>query len=429
MNMRLFFYSVSSSLLFSLLPVSISFSAESVSDLISNPFFRDEDGDGSIEGWEVKTFILEKDRQDPRKQRLSLKIQQDSDRQITGEVSTVFQGADGYHQITIRYLDESDGISLAKLLVNGKVVHMWDFDNVFFDYYRNEVIENVFLARGDRITIWAANNFTEYCRLDSVRVIPSPRPPSAQEIEMMSPPSVTDVSFGHLVALREVRDPAAGDMRPESSIKASRASVLFPAQAGQKVALELFPNNTRSTTIPKGVLRFLGETATGLEDGTSAPVELEFPYDPETASGIASFTAPSTGLYRLDVRGVTPSLKIPHVLSCPPGTRNPLLVADGDFYCFVPKGTSAFAVTASATGNRTTEVMILTPDGSLCKRTCIEPREELAVRVPGGQDDGVWLVSVRGISPHLALRGIPPFMATHPDYLLIPRDCVTPRKP
>ena len=407
---------------------ALAFSCAAAGSLIPNSTFVDEDGDGKVDGWEVKTFLLEKDPNDPKKCRLTLKIKQDSERQIVGEITTTFQGPEGFYQITVRYLDENDGISMGKLLVNGKTVHIWDFDNIFFSYFRNEVIENVRLKPGDKITVWAANDGTEYCRLDSVRVVPSPRPPTAREIEEMKPPEVADALFGDLVPLGEFRDLSADETRPETHVSIGRGSLIFPARAGEKFVLELIPNNTRVKALEKGQLLFLGATATGLEGGAATTADLEIPYDPELKTGNASFSTPSDGLYRFDFRMATAFLKTPHVFACAPLAKGPpMLIAWGDFFFFVPKGTKSFAVTASALGNRSTDVTLLTPKGTVCKRASLEAKEELAVRVPEGQD-GVWLLSVRGINPGLTLRGVPPFLATHPKYLLVPKECVAPKK-
>jgi hypothetical protein len=415
--------------LIALTAFSTSLAADSTPGLIPNPDFRDEDGDGLIEGWEVKTFILEKDRRDPTKQRLSLKVKQESDRQITGELTTTFQGTPGFYQITIRYLDESDGISLAKLLVNGKVVHMWDFDNIFFDYFRNEIVDNVPLKSGDRLTIWAANDFTEYCRFDSIHIVPSPRPPSAREIEEMTPPAVVTAAFGDIAPLRDLRDMSAEEVRSEPRIKTSRASMLFSAREGETVIMDLVPNNVRNTTIDQGVLTFLGRSATGFGTGETVSTGSGVFFDPETGSGRTSFAIPYTGLYRFDIRNATPSMDRPHVFPASPDSKATSLWASGDFYCFVPTGTKAFAVSAAALGGRSSEILVIDQHGVLVKRTTLDPGEELAIRVPEGRDDAVWLVSVRGINPALKLRGIPPYLATQPEYLLVPRECVPTLKP
>jgi hypothetical protein len=396
-------------------------------NLLPNPTFRDEDGDGKVDGWEVKTFIFEKDPADPKRNRLTLKIKQDSDRQVIGEVSTVFQGPEGYYQVAIRYLDENDGISMGKFLVNGKVVHVWDFDNIFFSYYRTELVENVRLKPGDRLAVWAANDGTEYCRLDSVRVLPSPRPPSAKEFEEMKPPAVADAAFGKLVPLAARRELAAEEARPEGHVTVSRGLLLVPARAGERVRLELQPNSARAVGVEKVALAFLGPAATGLEAGEPSPAEVAAAFDAEAKVGVASFVAPAEGLYRLESRQSTPSAKGPHAFACAPQARGaPMLMGAGDFSFFVPRGTKAFAVGASALGGRVAEVTLLFPDGTVCKRTSLEAKEELAVRVPEGRDDAAWTLSVRGVAPAITLRGVPPFVATHPKFLLVPAECLPP---
>jgi hypothetical protein len=391
-------------------------------NLIPATTFRDDDDDGKIDGWEAKTFFLEKDRKNPGNPQLSLKIKQEKDYQIIGEVSTVFQGkAPGYHQVTIRYMDENDGISTARLLVNDKVVHIWDFDNIFVNHMRDEVVDNVYLEPGDKITIWAANDFTEYCRLISVRVVPSPQPPTKAEIEALQPPAVADRTFGPLVPLRDFRDLSSENTRPESQVKGS-GDLLFAARANERIAIQMAPTSARSATLEASSVGFLGATATGLEKAAAAS-ELAFPFDPETRSGAALFTAPAAGLYRLTFRNAAPALEIPHVYSCAEQGRGNPSSPDG-LYFFVPKGTKSFALKALANAGRTTEVLLLTPAGKLCKRTCLDAKEELAVRVPDGQDDGVWMVGLRGVSPRLVLRGVPPFVASHPRHMLVPRECV-----
>ncbi len=397
----------------------------SVENLLPNPTFRDENDDGKADGWEAKTFIFEKDPDDPKRKRLTLKIKQESDRQIVGEVSTVFPGPEGFYRVVLRYLDENDGISLGKFLVNGKVIHVWDFDNIFFSYFRSEEIENAHLKPGDRLTVWVANDGTEYGRLDSVKVFPSPRPPTAEEIAAMKPPVVADPTFGKLIPLVERRDLSAEEIRPEGDVTLSRFLLLLPARAGERIHLDLTPNNSRASSIEKPTAVFLGAAATGLEAGEPIGAEISVAFDPETRTGSAEFLAPATGLYRIQGRACTPSAKGPHVFLCAPlGRELPPLMGTGDFCFFVPKGTPSFALTASALGGRVAEVTLLTPQGTISRRTSLEAKEELAVRVPEGQDDGIWTLAVRGISPVLALRGTPPFVATHPRHLLVPVDAL-----
>ncbi|NDC64203.1 MAG: hypothetical protein EBZ59_09530, partial [Planctomycetia bacterium] len=136
--------------------------------LLADPSFADADGDGRPDGWEVKTFVMENFR---GVRCLSMKVPRKDKSSFIGEVSGTFRGPAGFYRVTVGYLDENDGVSKAKLLVNGAVRHIWNFDGTFGDCWREEVIDNVELKPGDTVTLWGRDNPTEYFRIRSLAVV------------------------------------------------------------------------------------------------------------------------------------------------------------------------------------------------------------------------------------------------------------------
>lgn len=395
-------------------------------ELISNPTFVDADADGKPDGWELKTFILETNK---GVKCLGMKFPRKDKSALTGEASTIFHGPDGYFRVTVRYLDESDGVSKAKLLVNGVIGHIWDFDGTFGDCWREEVIENVELKPGDTITLRVRDNPTEYGRIRSITVTPSPAPPTPQEVaERRTPPAIPDVEFGPLVPLKDVRDLSAEEERPEYHPMIISGPILFQSKGGEKIELELTLNQPRT---PRYSLFYHGVGATGRTKGEPVVRDADLSYDPGTDVAVIRPPNERPGLY--EVRGPQGhwSTDVPHVLAVESRPKDAVLAgAVGSFYFFVPKGTTAFGVGAYCNGGYIAEVAVRAPDGMLVTRMDVpnDAAQGIPIRVRPGQDDRVWSVNVSGVSPRIRLCGVPPYLATHPRYLLVPAECVTPQK-
>jgi hypothetical protein len=388
--------------------------------------FKDADGDGRPDGWELKTYILETNKGMPC---LSMKIPRKDKSSLTGEATTLFQGTQGYYRVTVSYLDESDGISKAKLLVNNRIVHIWDFDGTFGDCWRAEVIDNVELGPGDAITFRGRDSPSEYCRIRSITAVPSPHPPTAQEIEeRRTPPAIPTVTFGPLVSLRAVRDLTGEEERPDFRPLIGGGSILFLNGERERGTLELTLQQPRTPTY---TLSYQGLSATGREKADPLVKDAPLPFDATTL--VATIRPPqgTGGLYAVRAPQGYWSADLPHVLAVESHAKDATRAGGtGSFYFFVPKGTTAFGVGAYCNGGYIAEVSVRAPDGTLVARMDVpnDAAQGIPVRVRPGQDDRAWSVTVTGVSPRIRLCGVPPYLATHPRYLLVPKECITQRE-
>ncbi len=390
---------------------------------ITNPTFADTDGDGLPDGWELKTFILEKQKKD-RPPCLSMKMPRKDNSSFTGEATTVFAGEPGFYRISVGYLDESDGISKAKLLVNGQVRHVWNFDGTFADCWREEVVENVELKPGDKITIWGRDNPSEYCRIASCTVTPSPTPPTAAQIaELRTPPEIVSWQPGPLAVLAAQRDMSGTARQPQYSPNIISGGIRFLSRGNEKVSFTITFRQAPKT--PAYSLIYYGSDGSGLDKGS-----LLLENQPLTPGAGGETTLVATtgeaGLYGLEVKAGNFSLEtdVPHVFPAPVGNRpHQLLRANGTFYFFVPAGVKAFGIGAFPNGGYIGEVTIRTPDGELVTRMDVPAGAPagVPVRVRPGQDGQVWSVGIEGVSPTIRMYGIPPYLATHPRHLLAPK--------
>jgi hypothetical protein len=399
--------------------------ALSAAGLISNPAFLDANADGKPEGWEIKTYVIETNR---GTRCLSMKILRKDKSSLIGQASTIFQGPEGYYRVTVSYLDEKDGVSKAKLLVNGAVIHIWDFDGTFGDCWRDEVVENVALKPGDTLLFWGRDSPSEYCRIRSITVAPSPTPPTLQEIEEREhPPVVPETVYGPLVSLGQFRDLSAEDKRPEYR-PLIMGPMLFLGKGREKTELELTLNQPRD---PRYSLAYLGPEATGREKGEPLVADAELAYDPGTDVAVIRPPSEKPGLYSIRGPNGYWASDVPHVLAVETQPKDNLRSGGtGPFYFFVPKGTKAFGVGGYSNGGYIAEVAVRAPDGSLVTKRDVphESPQGILIRVRPGQDDRAWSVTVSGVSPRIRLCGVPPYLATHPRYLLVPRECLTPQK-
>jgi hypothetical protein len=394
--------------------------------LIANPTFEDSRGDGKPDGWELKTYVLEKFK---GTRCLSMKIPRKDKSSLIGEATTTFQGPEGWYRVTISYLDENDGVSKGKLLVNGKILHIWNFDGTFGDCWRDEVIENVELKPGDKVTFWGRDNPSEYCRIRSLTVVPSPKPPTPQEIaEMKNPPVIPEGEYGPLVPLRDSRDLSADEDRPESRPLILGGPVLFMAPGKKKTELELTLNQPRT---PKYSLSFHGALATGRDKVEPLVKDQDLPYDASSLVSVIRTPGAEAGLYEVRAPQGYWSAEVPHVLAVEAKAKDAVSGAGhGTFYFFVPKGTPAFGIGAYCNGGYIAEVAVRAPDGTLVTRMDVpnDAPEGILVRVRPGQDDRAWSATFTGVISRIRLCGVPPYLATHPRSLLVPKECVASKK-
>ena len=388
---------------------------------IANPTFQDGNGDGLPDGWEMKTFVIESWKKS--QPCISMNIPRKDKTPFTGEMSTVFPGPAGFYRITVNYLDEWDGISKAKLLVNGKILHIWNFDGTFADCWRDEVIENVELAAGDRITLWGRDNPSEYCRIRSITAEPSPNPPTAAELEeMRNPPSVGDARLAPLVSLAEQRDIAALERKPEYAPLITGGSLRFLSKGNETVQIHLRFQPFRME--PAYSLLFFGAEAAGLEKGTIILDHRNISTGGDGETVLVLKTA-EPGLYGLEIHGSNfhVEMDLPHVFPAPsPGKNATLLRSTGTFYFFIPRHVTAFGIGAFPNGDYVGEVTVRDPEGALVTRMDVPKTAPygIPIRIRPGQDGQVWSVRIEGVSPVIRLFGVPPYLARHPRYLLIP---------
>lgn len=386
---------------------------------IANPDFTDADGDGTPDHWSLETWVLE----DYRGVRcLSMKVPRKDKSAFTGRATTSFAGPAGFYRVTVRYLDEKDGVSKLKLLVNDRVVHIWNFDGTFGDCWREEVIDNVELAPGDTLALWGRDNPTEYCRIRGIDVVPSPRPPTGRELDALrSPPEIVPAVDGPLVPLADHRDLTADERRPESRPLILGGPILVHAEPGMPPHLRLELNQPRQ---PTWSWSFHGSEGRPVAKPEAVVEQQPVSYAIDTL--VSDFRPPVTAAGLYEIRGPQGwwSADMPHVLAVSSGPDDrTVATATGLFYLFVPRGTRSFAVGAFCNGGYIGEVTIRGPDGRLVTCMDVPPDDPhgVAVRVGPGEDDRVWSVRIVGVAPRLRVVGVPPYLATHPRHLLVPR--------
>ena len=396
--------------------------------LRGNPDLADQDGDGQPDGWEVEKFIIEDFR---GTKCIGMKFPRKDKSAMQGRVTTVFEGPEGFYRVTVSYLDEKDGVSKGKLLVNDQVVRIWNFDGTFGDCWRDEVVENVELKPGDKLTFLGRDNPSEFCRVRSIRVEPSPEPPTAQELEeRRNPPVIEEKSYGPLVALRDHRDLSAEESRPEYRPRiVSGSPILALKNAGQSADLALEVERSKRPAVYSSGNH--GLTSTGRDPIDFAVMDTDLPYDPVTLAAKINLPRDEGGLF--EVRGPNAfwSASVPHVMPVQSREGDPRSGAgSGGYYFYVPAGTTAFGVGAYCNGPYIGEVTVRAPDGTLVTRMDVpkDAAQGVPIRVRPGQDNGVWSLNVEGVSPKIRLCGVPPYVATHPRHLLVPQECVTTTK-
>ncbi|MGF1569827.1 MAG: hypothetical protein ACFCVD_17455 [Nodosilinea sp.] len=96
-----------------------------------------------------------------------------------GTASTEFTGPSDVYDITVGYLDETDGQSTLDFLVNGTSIDSWILDrdlgssDPLEQTFIEQEIQDVFLAAGSTLTIAGTQDSAEWARVDFIRIIPS----------------------------------------------------------------------------------------------------------------------------------------------------------------------------------------------------------------------------------------------------------------
>ena len=284
-------------------------------------------------------------------------------------------------------------------------------------------------------------------------------PGDAPSIDLKTVPPTADLVPASAPAAD--RAPAAGG-RMEDFF--TTASYLFRAKAGENVQVVFRPEPPSSRAVAANP-KLAAAATDGRDpllmnddetdkmgrfqvwdlgpDGRSEEYLLEKnPPDSEGRPLELDFKPPRDGLYRLNVKLVKGSVHAnfkgrPHVMAAclkesksllrfrkaaegaPAGNTQKGLTAT--FFFFVPAGTRAFVLEASAPGRKEVKATIETPSKGPLGTIPIAAAGEQVVEVPPGQDGGIWSVRFDGASLRLGIGGIPPFVAVRPDLLLVPR--------
>jgi hypothetical protein len=147
-----------------------------------------------------------------------------------------------------------------------------------------------------------------------------------------------------------------------------------------------------------------------------------------TNATIIDQPATSEGIYRLifSTRGNRPRIHIANrgaVVKAGSALQHLHPMHRAVLYFFVPSGTRTFAVITKAVEPLTLELF-----GPHDAPTPVLPKtkqratsfEEHAIEVPPGADGCVWRLQLGGEDKKIFLQGVPPFLASHPERLLVP---------
>lgn len=287
-------------------------------------------------------------------------------------------------------------------------------------------------------------------------------PTSGPDVDLARP-----VGLENLVPMREVQDlklQAKGDTEQGFL---STVSYLFRAKAGEPVQIVFEPETSRKKAAPVQSSEAASVTNEGIDrdplpmnessdnkmgrfqlwflgrDGKMQDFILEKNPPPSNGNPLCfDFTAMQEGLYRLNVKiekgGVLADFKgRPHVLSAAINPRGNLLRLEKEsdrnipkskgahqtcYYFYVPRGTHDFLVEASVPGRNKVPVTFRTGSGNVIVKEAGDASKECLVPVAEGEDGGVWSLSTDADRGRIALGGIPPWVATRPENLLVPKE-------
>lgn len=290
------------------------------------------------------------------------------------------------------------------------------------------------------------------------------------------PAAVPEVDVGgavwseDLVPARTRIDVAAFAAAPREQPYLEAASYVFRAKAGEPVEVMFEPEGSVASGLKPEARPVAGEPAEAPGAGRDAlPAEsaaaeslgrFQVWYlgnagadssfvqeeNPPAAGGKPwrlTFTVPRDGLYRLNVKARKGGLWAgfqgrPFVLAAEVKPRKNVLraekasarPAEGQArkpaqtrYCFyVPKGTACFLLDAAVRGRASVKAALEAANGGAVTNVTVETARECLITVPAGRDGAVWSVTLDGERGCVALGGIPPYVAMHPDDLLIPAE-------
>ncbi len=332
---------------------------------------------------------------------------------VSGSATTVFAGPEGYYTLTAEYVDEPDGASRMTMSVDGKEVSVWTADGIFVEYTRREVVPHVRLTAGAKITLSGTSSHTEYARFRALEITPGAPPAPAKTLPVQSPKYSSDlVRLGDYARFsdREETFPTLSERWPaDGRTPLQPTPYYFRAAAGEVFRCEVTAGARATEEQPYAwrIGRWPGEATAESGKLMIAPGD----------TAALQFTVPEEGVYELSVggsvRGVTHGL-----------TRRQGFRGTGSWFFFVPPGTLAFRVEASALGRRRTAAAVKDGDGRIVWRGEIENAGRQEIAVPPEQAGKAWFITYSTIEPTVRIEGVPPWCALTPADLLTPRECL-----
>ncbi|WP_170388006.1 right-handed parallel beta-helix repeat-containing protein [Ruegeria atlantica] len=163
----------------------------------------------------------------------------------SGEASTAFDGASGTYDFTIGYYDEADGASNLSVLVNGKVIHNWTWDQELGSNLANGLtaseitISNIQLNSGDVITFSGTTDGKEPLRIDYLDLVQLDADTSEEDASLPTPVDGT-VTY---VVEAETLDLESGWKVRDNSV-ASGGELIRAVGKGQAKASTAFEGET-----------------------------------------------------------------------------------------------------------------------------------------------------------------------------------------
>lgn len=276
----------------------------------------------------------------------------------------------------------------------------------------------------------------------------------AAALKRLQPPADPDVDVGgtvwseDLVPLKEFQNLSALASREREEGFLGSASYFFRAKAGEDVRAVFDSPGGSGEPLPMG-------EATGDKTGRfqiwykgADGKDLDFLLEknPPSSNGrplLLGFKATRDGLYRLNVKmqqgGVRADFKgRPHVLAAAAKPGKSVLPNDKvsgpesrnntRYYFYVPKGTRDFLIDAASPGGKQAHVTFETADGKAVTQVQVNSSAECLVHVPQDRDGCIWSLSLDASRGQVGLVGVPPWLAAHPEDLLVPRELVVPTK-
>ncbi|MCM8815332.1 MAG: hypothetical protein NC931_05065, partial [Candidatus Omnitrophica bacterium] len=93
-------------------------------------------------------------------------------------------------------------------------------------------------------------------------------------------------------------------------------------------------------------------------------------------------------------------------------------------YFYVPKGTKHFVI-GFPTCKTNSKLVIKDENGKIIYSSDrVSAGDEISIIVPEGSDNQIWSMAITSLRNTVELYDIPPFLARHPDELIVPEDAI-----